>query len=178
MTLLDDTNLKSLFREPLDADLLKSTYKKFDDECCPFHCNLFALQVRELFRTVIDRITPEVSIKECCWFQDAQGSRSISDRGKVTRRDRYRFAITENISDDAIERHPILYSTEPTRKLVKLSDLRSSSLSQLCAYRLVSTKTNPANDVQYHSAGESKVDCMGERGKTAKSVLSRSDSVC
>ncbi len=121
MSLQQNAVLKSLFREQVDHELLDSAYERFNDLSSSFRCNLFALQIRELLRFVVDRISPEVAIRECSWFNAAQDSRSEEDKGKITRRDRYRFAITGNISDEAIENHPELDTSSVTGDLARFS---------------------------------------------------------
>ncbi len=121
MSLQNNAALKSLFREQVDHELLDSAYERFNDLTSPFRCNLFALQIRELLRFVVDRISPETAIQECSWFKAAQDSRSDADKGKITRRDRYRFAITGNISDEAIEDHPELDTSVATGDLARFS---------------------------------------------------------
>lgn len=121
MSLQHNTSLKSLFREQVDHELLDSAYDCFNDLASPFRCNLFALLIRELLRLVVDRISPEAAIQECSWFKAAQDSRSDADKGKITRRDRYRFAITGNISDEAIEVNPDLDTSVATGDLARFS---------------------------------------------------------
>jgi hypothetical protein len=63
---------------------------------------------------MMSRLAPDDQIEKTSWFKPG------NDYEKVTRRDRYRFAISGHLPDDAINLHPELDTQEICKDLNKL----------------------------------------------------------
>src|SRR5579863_1840375 len=112
MRLLEEPAIKDLFNGDFENDVLKSAYSYIHNLHDPLRCNVFALVIREFIRIAMERISPDDIVSEAPWFDDK----------KITRADRYRFAITGTISDEQIEKYRELDSREAVQQLVDLNN--------------------------------------------------------
>lgn len=115
MRLLNDQSIAGLVQGAFENDVLKSAYSHLNNLHDPLRCNIFALLIRELIRIVISRLAPDDRVSKASWC--------IDDR--ITRRSRYRFAITGMISDAQIANHQKLNSADAVAELVRLNDTLS-----------------------------------------------------
>jgi len=123
MSLLDDTNLNALLKGDFEARLLKSAYSRIHDYNDPLRGPIFALLMRELIRIVMDRIAPDAAVAQASWCKGNEWTYSDQNGNlKLTRRSRYRFAITGTISDEKITLYPKLDCTSVINNLVSLVD--------------------------------------------------------
>jgi hypothetical protein len=109
MNLISDTHVQALLKGDFENRLLRSAYARIHDYNDPLRGPVFALLMRELIRIVMDRIAPDSLVSQAPWCQgDPWTYPDQSKNTKVTRRSRYRFAITGTISDDKIKQYPKL----------------------------------------------------------------------
>jgi Predicted pPIWI-associating nuclease len=110
MRLLQNTAVRAIITQKFDLGVLQSAYSRLYDLNDPMRCNLFALLIREVIRVAISRLSPDEEVKKTSWF--------IGDKGTVTRRCRYRFAITGYLSDSVLTAHPQLSAENEISELV------------------------------------------------------------
>lgn len=109
MNLLEDTHVKALLKGDFENRVLKSAYSRIHDYNDPLRGSVFALLMRELIRIVMDRLAPDSDVEKASWCSGEPWQyKDQSGNLKVTRRSRYRFAITGTISDEKVEEHPRL----------------------------------------------------------------------
>ena len=109
MNLISDIHVQALLKGDFENRLLRSAYARIHDYNDPLLGPVFALLMRELIRIVMDRIAPDSLVSQAPWCQgDPWTYQDQSKNTKVTRRSRYRFAITGTISDDKIKQYPKL----------------------------------------------------------------------
>ena len=112
MKLLNSKAAQELFNDPFEQTLLKSAYSCLHNLNDPLRCNLFALVLRELIRTTMDRLAPEAKVVKAPWYSSK----------KITRADRYRFALTGNLTDRVIAKYPDLDTSDERKVLKDTSD--------------------------------------------------------
>lgn len=115
MRLLNDQSVSGLIEGSFENDVLKSAYSHLNNLHDPLRCNIFALLIRELIRIVISRLAPDDLVSKASWCKD----------DRITRRSRYRFAVTGMISDAQIAKHPKLDASVAIGELVRLNDTLS-----------------------------------------------------
>jgi len=109
MNLISNPDLKTLLKGDFETRLLKSAYARINDYNDPLRGSVFALLMRELIRIVMDRIAPDSLVSQSSWCKGDLWTYTDKDENtKITRRSRYRFAITGTISDDKIRQYPKL----------------------------------------------------------------------
>ncbi len=118
MRLLTSKQAKELFSSGFEQQLIRSAYARFGDVNDVLRCNLFALIIRELIRITMARIAPDDKIRMTTWY-------TPYDDDKITRSDRYRFAITGHLGNDVLEKHPSIESIQVSKELAKKSELLS-----------------------------------------------------
>ena len=123
MKLLADAHVGDLLDSELEIQVLRSAYSRIKDYNDPLRAPVFALLMRELIRIAMDRISPDEKVKSSEWFHgneykyvDAAGNT------KVTRKGRYRFAITGTISDAMINKYPELNANDVIKELLDMVD--------------------------------------------------------
>jgi hypothetical protein len=124
--LLDKVSTKVL--QPDEITLLESAYSHLHQLHDPLRCNIFALLLRELIRIVMSRLAPDDQIEKAKWFKPGD------DYDKVTRKDRYRFAISGHLPDETIRLHPELDTKDICNDLNK-------QISKLSKYTHISPGT-------------------------------------
>lgn len=112
MRLLTTKAFTDLFNDPFEITLLKSAYARYSDLNDPLRCNLFSLVARELIRIFLTRIAPDADVESCEWFDPA------INKGKATRADRFRYALTGRIANEVIDKHKSLDLNSQIKDLV------------------------------------------------------------
>ena len=110
MKLLSDESSQKLFIEEFEQTLLRSAYSSLNNLNDPLRCNLFALILRELIRITMARIAPDENVKHAPWYTSE----------KTTRADRYRYALTGDLSDELIKKYPQLDTSSSRSELVRV----------------------------------------------------------
>lgn len=87
--------------------------------------------IRELIRIAMARIAPDIEIMKTEWF--------LGDNGKVTRKERYRFAVSGHITDDLIKKNPELNTASEINDLV-------DAVNKLSKYAHISNGTYNISD--------------------------------
>lgn len=128
MRLLEDEKMHFLLKGDFESNVLKSAYSRIHDYNDPLRGPVFALLIRELIRIQMDRLAKDDRVKKSSWctghpwlYKDVQ-----SGTDKLTRKSRYRFAITGTISDAKISQYPQLDCTQTITDLNKLIKKLSS----------------------------------------------------
>ena len=151
MRLLNDQNVTGLIEGTFENDVLKSAYSHLNNLHDPLRCNIFALLIRELIRIVISRLAPDDLVRQASWCNDE----------RITRRSRYRFAVTGMISDTQITKHPKLNASEAVAELVRLNDTLSK-------YTHISPGTYNATEEQAGNFLHEVEDVVAEYARTLR----------
>lgn len=109
MSLLDDKHVAALLKGDFETRVLKSAYARIHDYNDPLRGSVFALLMRELIRIVMERLAADSDVEQASWCSGEPWQ--YKDQGgnlRITRRSRYRFAITGTISDQKIREYPKL----------------------------------------------------------------------
>jgi hypothetical protein len=73
--------------------------KSFGQPANPLRVNNFAMNLRELSRLILDELSPEDKVKQCCWFkQEFSGGVAI-----ITRAQRIRYAVQAGLTEDFVK---------------------------------------------------------------------------
>lgn len=179
MSLLEDKNVSSLLKGDFENSVLKSAYSRIHDYNDPLRGPVFALLMRELIRITMDRLAPDELVMKSSWCKGDpwlyKHAQSGSD--KVTRKGRYRFAITGTISDAKIAQYPQLNCAQAIDDLGGL-------ISKLSAYAHISPGTynlSPEGSLKFLREVETIVSdyaasFVAIKGKIAKIMLELVDA--
>lgn len=137
MRLLQNSSVLKLFEDQFQQTILRSAYTYIYNLHDPLRCNTFALVVRELIRIAMQRIAPDAEVKNTSWFVGYN-----KDKNKeVTRKERYRYAVSGYLSDDLIlEHHEFDVSPE--------INALASAVDEPSKYTHISTGTYNISDVE------------------------------
>lgn len=116
--LLECVDFIELCSGPNELALLQSAYSRFNDLNDPLRCCLFALIIRELIRIVMNRLAPDDEVKKTSWFVGYKLNSSI----KVSRGERYRFALSGHIGDNAFRKFQQLDISSEVAALKSIQD--------------------------------------------------------
>lgn len=119
LSLLKSKEFQSICETKIEKALLRSAYARVFDLNDPLRANLFALIIRELIRIIMERIAPDEEIKKTTWFVGYDGGK------KVTRKERFRFAITGYLDDNFIKKYPNFDTSEQCSELKDIIDTLS-----------------------------------------------------
>ena len=122
MNLLEDINLEKLIKGDLEQNILKSAYSTVYNYHDPLRGCVFALLARELIRIIIDRLAPDDQVLKTSWCKGSDWTYEKDGKTFVTRRAKYRFAITGTISDEKIKEYKKLDVSHQIGELSKLVD--------------------------------------------------------
>ncbi len=117
MKLFECQYFNKLCSHSLDKAMLESAYCRYNDLDDPLRVNLFALILRELIRIIMEREAPDDLVKMTPWFQGYLDKNS--NKQKVTRRERYRYAISGFIGDRVAQLNPSLDITDEIEGLAR-----------------------------------------------------------
>lgn len=81
-----------------EQDLFKAAIANVDDEKNQLRLNNFAYSMRELIRTVLERLAPDEDVINAPWFKP----NDMQHPEKVTRSQRIKFAIQGWLSDEML----------------------------------------------------------------------------
>lgn len=120
MNLLEDINLEKLIKGDLEQNILKSAYSTVYNYHDPLRVCVFALLVRELIRIIMDRLAPDDQVLKTSWCKGSDWTYEKDGKTFVTRRAKYRFAITGTISDEKIKEYKKLDVSQQIGELSRL----------------------------------------------------------
>jgi hypothetical protein len=120
MNLLEDKSLAHLLEGELEQNILKSAYSTVFNYHDPLRGCVFALLIRELIRIIMERLSPDKEVLGASWCNGSDWTYQKEGKPFVTRRARYRFAITGTISDEQIKKHPDLDVSKTVDELSRL----------------------------------------------------------
>lgn len=158
MRLLTNTAVSLLFNDPFEQQVLRSAYSYVNNLHDPLRCNSFALVVRELLRIAMDRMVPDASVKSATWF--------VGDKGHVTRKERYRFAVSGHLSDRLISQHQDFDTTEEVKGLVE-------AVGKLSKYAHISKGTYGQTDPQAEAFKQEIEDAVIAYAETLEQTQKR-----
>lgn len=107
----------------LDTDFEQSLFKasvaylsQLDD---PLRFNSFAYSMREVYRHVLARFSPEKEITDCSWFE------SETDNGKSTRKQKLKYAVQGGLDDNYVTEELSINIDEFWKSIKNSQDLLS-----------------------------------------------------
>lgn len=124
MSLLENKDLEEILESELEKSLLKSACSHIGNFNDPFRGNTFALLMRELLRIVMERQSPNQFVFQAAWCHGSPWvyTKPNSTKKELTRRSRYRYAMTGPLSDELLKRYPQLDCKSEITDLISLVD--------------------------------------------------------
>jgi len=98
MDLAAENTILQYLKRGFEQDLFKAAIANVDDENNKLRLNNFAYAMRELIRTVLERLAPDEEVVNAPWFKPNDKDKP----GKVTRTQRIKYAIQGWLSDEFI----------------------------------------------------------------------------
>lgn len=143
MSLFENAELNEIIEAGLEKSLLLSACSHINNFNDPFRANVFALLMRELVRIMMDRRASDEMVRSASWCKGEPWLYVDGQTGeqKVTRRARYRYAMTGPLSDGLLQRHPQLNCATEISELVK-------TIGELSKYAHISNGTHTLSPTQ------------------------------
>lgn len=116
-----ENTILQYLRRGFEQDLFKAAIANVDDENNKLRLNNFAYAMRELIRTVLERLAPDDEIVNAPWFEPNDKDKP----DKVTRTQRIKYAIQGWLSDEFITETLGIDHSENDKQLRKSIDVLS-----------------------------------------------------
>lgn len=116
-----ENTILQYLKRGFEQDLFKSAIANVDDENNKLRLNNFAYAMRELIRTVLERLAPDDEIVNAPWFEPNDKDKP----DKVTRTQRIKYAIQGWLSDEFITETLGIDHSENDKQLRKSIDVLS-----------------------------------------------------
>jgi hypothetical protein len=96
-TIADIEKIRGLLSTQFENDLFDSSIRNLEELDNKLRFNNFAYAIRELSRHILNTLSPEKNIKDCCWYVEENDTR------KPTRAHKIKYAIQGGINDEILE---------------------------------------------------------------------------
>lgn len=116
-----ENTILQYLKRGFEQDLFKAAIANVDDENNKLRLNNFAYAMRELIRTVLERLAPDDEIVNAPWFEPNDKDKP----DKVTRTQRIKYAIQGWLSDEFITETLGIDHSENDKQLRKSIDVLS-----------------------------------------------------
>lgn len=116
-----ENTILQYLKRGFEQDLFKAAIANVDDENNKLRLNNFAYAMRELIRTVLERLAPDDEVVNAPWFEPNDKDKP----DKVTRTQRIKYAIQGWLSDDFITETLGIDHSENDKQLRKSIDVLS-----------------------------------------------------
>lgn len=131
--------ISQLSETPFEKELAESSINQLNDKTNKLRVNNFAYSMRELTRTILERLAPDESVRATVWFKCEDPKKP----NMVTRGQRIKYAIQKGLSDEYIDKLGL--STEAVVKKLK------KNIDVLSKYTHVTEKTFNSPDEKVNS---------------------------
>ena len=121
MDLAAENTILQYLKQGFEQDLFKAAVANVDDANNKLRLNNFAYAMRELIRTVLERLAPDDEIVNAPWFEPNDKDKP----DKVTRTQRIKYAIQGWLSDEFITETLGIDHSENDKQLRKSIDVLS-----------------------------------------------------
>ena len=115
-------DIKRLLTTKFEIDLFDASIVSLNEKDNKLRYNNFAYSIRELSRHFLDKLAPELNIKNCSWFKKE------TDNGKPTRTQRIKYAIHGGITEELLEQ--LGFDIEELTKIIRNIKTTIDSLSK------------------------------------------------
>lgn len=94
---IDTTSAENILETEFEKQLFRASFNYLSQTSDPLRFNSFSASIRELFRHILSRLSPDENVGNCSWFK------AETENGKPTRRQRLSYAIRGGLSDDFLK---------------------------------------------------------------------------